>query len=55
MLEAGVKYNIDVTSLSGEPVAPASHADKFVAQCRVIVRDQIPISIEEWHKPKEGR
>ena len=55
MLQEGVKFNIDVISLSGEPVAPKSHADKFTRQCGVIVRDQIPISTQEWHKPKEGR
>ena len=54
-MEAGVKYNIDEFSLSWEPIAPESHVGKFVAQCGVIVRDQIPISIQEWHKPKEGR
>ena len=55
MLQEGVKFNIDVISLSGVPVGPKSHADKFVGQCGVIVRDQIPISTQEWHKPKEGR
>ena len=54
-MEAGVKYNIDAFSLSWEPIAPESHVGKFVSQCGVIVRDQIPISIQEWHKPKEGR
>ena len=54
-MEAGVKYNIDEISLSGESIAPKHHADEFIGQCGVVVRDQIPITIQEWHKTKEGR
>ena len=50
----GVKYNIDEVSLSGEPTAPLAHVKKWTAICGVVVRDQIPISTQEWHQPKEG-
>ena len=50
----GVKYNIDEVSLSGEPIAPLAHVKKWTAICGVVVRDQIPISTQEWHQPKEG-
>jgi hypothetical protein len=31
------------------------HATKFVNQCRVIVRDTIPITVQEWNEPKKAR
>src|SRR4051812_27067773 len=33
---------------------PKKAADKFVRQAGVLVRDQIPIIIEYWNKPKKG-
>ena len=48
----GIKYNIDEIKPNGEPLAPKKNADKFTRQCGVIVRDQIPISVQEWNKPK---
>ena len=36
----------------GEPLEPKKCANAFVKQCGVIVRDRIPITIREWHKPK---
>ena len=50
-----IKFNIDVIREDGEPIAPKKNADKFTTQCGVFVRDQIPINIQEWNKPKEGR
>jgi hypothetical protein len=35
-----------------EEIAPAAHTNKFVRQCRVFVRDNIPITIQEWKKTK---
>ena len=35
-------------------MAPKKHATKFVNQCGVIVRDNIPITIQEWNKPKKA-
>ena len=53
-MQAGIKYNIDAIKENGEPLAPKKNADKFTRQCRVIVRDQIPISVQEWNKPGKG-
>jgi hypothetical protein len=54
-LANGIKYNIDEVAADGEPIAPTQNARKFISQCRVIVRDNIPITIQEWNKPKEDR
>ena len=51
----GIKYNINEVKEDGEPIAPAQNARKFINQCGVIVRDNIPITIREWNKPKEDR
>ena len=50
-LKEGVKYNIDAIKTNGEPIEPKNIANKFIHQCRVLVKDQIPISIQEWKKP----
>ena len=50
--EEGVKYNIDSIKASGEPLTPKNIANKFVRQCGVLVKDQLPISIQEWKDPK---
>jgi hypothetical protein len=39
---------------SGEPVDPKEHCRKFINQVGVLVRDHVPISIAEWHKPKNA-
>ena len=36
---------------SGEPAWPIKTATKFTSQCGVVVRDLIPISIQEWNEP----
>jgi hypothetical protein len=33
---------------------PKAHAQKFVNQCGVVVRDTIPITVREWKKPKKA-
>ena len=53
-LQAGVKYNIDAIMPNGEPLEPKKNANKFIHQCGVIVRDQIPISFQEWNKLAKG-
>jgi hypothetical protein len=53
-LQPGIKYNIDAIKSNGEPLEPRKNAIKFTRQCRVIVRDQIPISVQEWKKPAKG-
>ena len=54
-LKEGVKYNIDSIKASGEPLTPKNIANKFVRQCGVLVKDQLPISIQEWKEPKTKR
>ena len=44
---------IDRVSDSGEPVEPLEYHRKLINQCGVIVRDLVPITLEEWHKPKD--
>ena len=47
-----IKFNIDEVTEDGEPIAPEQNARKFINQCGVIVRDNIPITIREWNKKK---
>ena len=37
----------------GKPVEPIRTRDAFRAQCGVLVRDKILISIQQWLKPKK--
>jgi len=46
------RFLIEEVAEDGEPLAPAVNVIFFVNQCGVVVRDNIPISIREWHKPK---
>ena len=34
------------------PIKPIRTKEAFAAQCRVLVRDKIPISIHQWYNPK---
>jgi hypothetical protein len=51
-LEEHERYWIEEIGEDGEPIAPAAHASKFTRRCRVLVRDNIPITIREWKKIK---
>jgi hypothetical protein len=51
-LEEHERYRIKSISEDGEPIAPAAHANKFTRQRGVLVRDNIPITIQEWKKTK---
>jgi hypothetical protein len=46
------RFKIEEVDADGKPIAPKRNADAFISQCGVIVRDSIPISIQEWNKPK---
>ena len=48
------KFTIKAVRVDGRPMEPKKAADKFVRQAGVLVRDQIPIIIENWNKPKKG-
>lgn len=41
-------YEIDD---NGDPVAPKENRCKYINQTGVIVRDMLPITIQDWHKP----
>ena len=49
------RYKIEEVGEDGEPIAPARHAKIFTRQCGVIVRDNVPITTQEWHQPKQAR
>jgi hypothetical protein len=53
-LDDTVRYRIKVVGVDGEPQAPDDVAKKFVKQCGVLVRDYIPITIQEWNRPSGG-
>jgi hypothetical protein len=52
-LDARTHYTFEVISPTGEPKLPKKAADAFKKQCRVLVRDHVPISVREWNKCKE--
>ena len=43
---------IDKVGEDGAVLEPVENRTKFISQCGVLVRDNLPISIREWHKPK---
>jgi len=51
-LEPNQRFRIEEVADDGEPKKPEKNAHLFVNQCGVIVRDTIPITIQEWNKPK---
>jgi hypothetical protein len=49
-----MRYRIEVVGVDYEPQAPDDVAKKIVKQCGVLVRDYIPITIQEWNRPSSG-
>ena len=47
------RFEITAIARDGEPIEPIRTRKAFSSQCRVLVRDKIPISIQQWYKPKE--
>ena len=47
------RFPIEEIDRDGKPTAPKQTHDKFINQCGVIVRDNVPISIQEWNKKKD--
>ena len=45
------KFEIIAIASDGQPIEPLRTKSAFVAQCGVLVRDKIPISIQQWFKP----
>jgi hypothetical protein len=48
------RFTIDAIAEDGQPIEPRKHANTFVRQCGVIVRDNVPITVREWHKTKNA-
>ena len=55
LLKDGVKYHIESIKPSGEPLTPKNIANKWTRQCGVLVKDKLPISIQEWKETKTKR
>jgi len=53
-LDDNVRYAIEEVDIDGEPIAPDDVAKKFVKACGTVVRDNIPITVREWNKPRHG-
>jgi hypothetical protein len=51
-LDAQTHYTFEVISPTGEPKLPKNAAAVFKKQCKVLVRDHVPINVREWHKRK---
>ena len=51
-LEKDERYKIEAIAEDGRPILPVTHTSIFVSQCGVVVRDNIPITIQDWNKPK---
>ena len=47
------RFEIIAITRDGEPIEPIRTKNAFAAQCGVLVKDKIPISIHQWYKPKE--
>ena len=45
------RFEITAITRDGQPIEPIQTKDAFVAQCGVLVRDKILISIQQWLKP----
>ena len=45
------KFEIIAIAPDGQPIEPIRTKKAFAAQCGVLVRDKIPISIQQWLKP----
>ena len=46
------RFTIEEVDPDGKPT-PKRTQDRFIHQCRVVVRDSVPISIQEWNKKKD--
>ncbi|XP_073367561.1 uncharacterized protein [Aegilops tauschii subsp. strangulata] len=51
-MKTGETYAIEFVSETGKPLQLIS---KFINQCGVVVRDNVPITVQEWKEPKKAR
>jgi len=47
------RFTIEQVDPDGKPTVPKRTQDRFIHQCGVVVRDSVPISIQEWNKKKD--
>lgn len=50
-MKTGETYAIEFVSETGKPL---QHTSKFINQCGVVVRDNVPITVQEWKEPKKA-
>ena len=51
-MRSNERFEITAIARDGQPIEPIRTKEAFSAQCGVLVRDMIPISIHQWYKPK---
>jgi hypothetical protein len=54
-LDDNVKLNLDDFKDDGRPILPEANARTFVRQCGVVVRDGVPITMQEWIEPNNPK
>ena len=54
MLKGEGRLALTAFKANGEPEHPKEFCRKFTSQAGVLVRDHVPINIQEWHKPKNA-
>jgi hypothetical protein len=47
------KFTISLIAEDGLPIEPKTAKNAFSAQCGAIVRDMLPITIQQWYEPKK--
>ena len=53
-MDPNQRLSIDEIAANGRPTEPKEHAIKFINQCGVLARDNIPITVHEWVKPSKA-
>ena len=49
-----MRYRIEEIGVDGDVLHPEDVRQKFIKQLGVLVRDMIPITVQEWNQPKSG-
>jgi hypothetical protein len=48
------RFTITAIADDGQPIEPKRTKDAFVHQCGAIIRDNVPISVQQWNKSKDN-
>ena len=51
-LRSDERFEITAIARDGQQIEPIRTKEPFSSQCGVLVTDKIPISIQQWYKPK---